>query len=380
MYKRLLIVPLSACHDDALGLIRLRAPDALLLVVAQNLQRWEGALRARLPAIECIPVEVSPYDVDAIRRTLQTTLRKHPAQEIEAGLGSGPWAVRLALMQLARSCQWRTPFAVEHTRPRRVDDVLEAHPPLDIDLASYFAQREIEMGKCSQERKPRYRQASRHLVEHLDTWRSVLAWLRGADIQNIRLKSQLSFARGDLQAQHLDLLFALRANGLLGSVSARGSEIAYSLNNENQRAFLNGKWLELFVYETLKDLFEDARWGQDFKTHQQPDPSRFPRDIELDFIGLRHHRLLVASCKTGQKPFKVQHLEELREACRLLQTPACIRLFVTHHRRETETDFDAYARRHAICVIEGGTLHALRDAALRLMARAEENAMGQIVF
>ena len=74
MYKRLLIVPLSACHDDALGLIRSRATDALLLAVAQNLQGWEGALRARLPAIECIPVEVSPYDVDAIRRTLRTTL------------------------------------------------------------------------------------------------------------------------------------------------------------------------------------------------------------------------------------------------------------------------------------------------------------------
>ena len=374
MYKRLLIVPLSSCHDDALRLIRSRAPDALLLTVAQNLQGWEAAFRSRLPAIACITAEVSPYDVDAIRQTLQTTLRKHPAQEIEACLGSGPWALRLALMQLARSGQWRTPFAAGHTRPQRVYDVLEAHPPLDIDLASYFAQREIEMGQCSQERNPNYRQAIGHLVEHLDTWRSVLAWLRGADIQNVRLKSEHSCAQGDLQSRHLDLLCALSANGLLGSVAARGSEIAYSLDNENQRAFLNGKWLELFVYETLKDLFEDARWGQEFKMHQQPDPSQFQRDIELDFIGLRHHRLLVASCKTGQKPFKAQYLEELQEACRLLQAPACIRLFVTHHMMaragETETDFGAYAQRHAICVIEGSTLHALRDTALRLMSRA----------
>lgn len=85
----------------------------------------------------------------------------------------------------------------------------------------------------------------------------------------------------------------------------------YFVGNEKKiSGFLNGKWLEYFVYGKIKDILDEAYMAVNLNEKIKSIPN------EIDVLGIYQNRLILISCKSGY--ITKEHLAELDVLRRLI--------------------------------------------------------------
>ena len=365
--RQVVVVASEAKMDAAWQLIRYRNPEAVSLVGPYALRPRAEEFRQSLLGI---PIwrrwETGQRNIPAIYRKLRQNKLEVPGPEVEFCLNSGPFAVRLAAMQWAREVGARISLL---SLPQRVVwDVDQTHPPESIDgrLQNFLDSRGSRLGASSNLVAEQYIAAAEFLAGHLQDWHEVIIWLRlKRNPSAVREGSVPLVAVGPptLGRAQLQILRKLQELHIVGRLLVGSDCLEVHFVSEAERKFVNGIWLEVFVYSRLLELFDDCRCGQTLRLDGNM--------REVDFIGLAKGRLALASCKTSLNPFDVKYLEELQAWSTQLERLECSRFFVTdgsgHRRTESGREFEAFAESKGIIVVQGDNLQQVQDVVSQAM-------------
>ncbi len=159
---------------------------------------------------------------------------------------------------------------------------------------------------------------------------------RGKRTITIKLKSSLS-------SELWKVLERLNEFGILKQLKKKSeTEFSYQIACNEDWNFLNGTWLEVYVWHQAKTLplFDDCQFSFEIIG---TDGVRKELDVGCIYQG----QLIHCSCKSEKKPFKTSHLDELSAVSHLLGGNFCTRLFVTNVRTPSEEDkntWESYQR------------------------------------
>jgi hypothetical protein len=167
-----------------------------------------------------------------------------------------------------------------------------------------------------------------------------------------------------LSPQVRGVLRELEAFGLIANLQEReDGRVRYTILNEMDWKYLEGTWLEVFVWDQVRHCQDD-----------QGNPLFRPQDLGLSFeilsdgackeidVGYVYHgQLIHASCKTETKSFKTRYLDELRAVSSLVGGRFVSRLFITNAFPPPPDDPDygrflTHAQEREIVVVTGQTL------------------------
>lgn len=178
------------------------------------------------------------------------------------------------------------------------------------------------------------------------------------------------YAINGLPAETHSLLKEAEQVGLLSQLSSNGgSTISFQLNYI-QDQFLNGAWLEAYVWDVARNiwdekrgkaLFDDCQWNQKIIDGNSKN--------ELDVAVTYKAQLLIAECKTGEEEsFSSETLYKLDSVANILGGRFVGRLLITSIlSKKPSEDFLAQAKSRRIVVVTGD---ALPDLAATLKQEA----------
>ena len=362
-YRRQIIAALGTDNETLLRLARYRYPDSILLAVPEHLRKEAGDLRRRLSHIDIHSVSISPYDINHNRQALRRGAHKWPAREVEVCLSAGPYAFRLAAMQLARDKDFECHVVSDGT-PLRIHSLSRtAESPVVVtdSLEAYLATRDVQLGSSYPlASHPPYPLVAEHIAENLDAWRELIRTMRIANASEGQISTEPVFPLpvSSLRRPHFDLLRFLAEHRIFGHVHETAELVECSLSSDHW-AYLNGHWLEVYAYHRLRGIFGDCRCGQTLVTQQT---SR-----EIDFIGIREGRFTLAECKTSLQSYALRYLRDLQSLSQQMGEPKCLRLYITdriYHGSQQDrhyTEFVDYARENGIEVVFGDQLERLGE-------------------
>jgi len=183
--------------------------------------------------------------------------------------------------------------------------------------------------------------------------------------QNARL-----YTMQDLPEGTYSLLEEAQQVGLLGQLSRNsGSSISFQLSYLQDK-FLNGAWLEAYVWDEAgkiwdetreRALFDDCQWNQRVEDGRSRN--------ELDVAVTYKAQLLIAECKTGEEEsFSSDTLYKLDSVANVLGSRFVGKLLVTSiFGKKPSQDFLAQAKSRKIVVVTG---EGLADIATTLKHEA----------
>lgn len=138
-----------------------------------------------------------------------------------------------------------------------------------------------------------------------------------------------------------------------------------------QVAFLDGAWLEAYVWDEARKLkiFSDCQWNQKLVDSKKP-TDKDPKN-ELDVSMLYNAQLLVVECKTGDDAFDVQTLYKLDSVANTLGGHFVGRLLVTslpepngkdRNKQRQFEEFKDKADERGITLVTQETLHDISSS------------------
>ena len=364
---QLIVAGLEPEGETGQRLIQYRNPEAVLLCVPPKAQARADAYLDRLSqTIRRQTVVVSPRDalhnLHALKRRIG---KRYAADAVEICLNSGPYALRLAVLQLARSAGYRLSYVNLETM--QIQDPWGRRPAQDMtdSIVTYLHMRAVELGTSYATRETRapLAETAEYLVAQLPLWQEIIRCLRwnGEAMLHVGAMHTLARTRHNLTEDHLAILRQLRQVRILDHLQVADGDISFLLPCDAHKEFINGKWLEVYVFNRLKGFFGDCRCGQTLRTPSGP--------REVDFIGLKAGQFTLASCKTSLLPFDSAYLEELQSLSAQIGEPSCARYFVTdgdgHVRDAKGRQFEAFAEEHAITIVVGRDLPNIAEIVSR---------------
>ena len=160
-----------------------------------------------------------------------------------------------------------------------------------------------------------------------------------------------------------------RARLLTDRIERLDGSVTCRIPAAGEAAFLNGDWLEAYVWgvaEALRGpepaLFDVAARGVAFRSGTA--------EREIDFIALRGGVPLIASCKSSADPWHKEDLDELAAIAQLLGGNYVTRLFIAHQNpplrvssqaADPYRQFQEQARRLRIVLVTGRDLGRLDE-------------------
>ncbi len=136
------------------------------------------------------------------------------------------------------------------------------------------------------------------------------------------------------------LLEELEAAELLKNLRKDSSGFHFTLS-ERQYAFLNGAWLELYVYKTAQDLgiFHDCQWNKEIVDNNPEREAKTALQYnELDVSMTYKAQLLIVECKTGKAGFESKTLDDLVTIADLVGGRFVGKLLVTNKSSSDDID------------------------------------------
>ena len=359
--RQVIVVASTENMDAAWQLIRYRNPEAVSLIGPHASVALTDEFKKSLLGVptwrRC---ETGRRNIQAIYRRLKQHRLEVPGPSVEFCLNSGPIAVKLAAMQWAREIGARVSYL--SLSDRIVLDVNQIYPSEDVDgrLTLFLESRGSQLGTSSAPLAERHIGAAEFLARNLQDWHEVITWLRLKRDRSLDGEGSVPLvAAGPLtlnQAQ-LEILRKLKEKNIVGNLQTESDRLEVHFVSEAERKFVNGIWLEVFVYSRIQELFDDCRYGQTLRLEGNL--------REVDFIGLARGKLTLVSCKTSLNPFDVKHLQELQEWSGQLERLECARFFVTdssgHNRTDSSVEFEAFAESRGIVVVQGDNLQQIQD-------------------
>ncbi len=140
---------------------------------------------------------------------------------------------------------------------------------------------------------------ARYLVAHphaINVLKGILEQVGGSPKEDATKTCSITPAVDETYA----FLEAIHKVGLLKSLQRQQNAISIKLTHM-QHHFLNGGWLEVFVWDTAQQLgiFSDCQWSYRIPEENKPKDSR----NELDVALIYNAQLILIECKTGEKDF-----------------------------------------------------------------------------
>lgn len=157
-------------------------------------------------------------------------------------------------------------------------------------------------------------------------------------------------------AEKLGLVFNLSEN--------QNGKLFFNVKDLESSSFLNGGWLELYVWLTAKqsDCFDDIAYSVIAPAMQG---AQYELDFALTFAGM----LLIAECKTGKTSFEGIHLQRLNTRANHLGSNFVGKIYVTNQTINESSygtqGFLEQAKQNNIVVVHGGNLHELNNILLK---------------
>jgi hypothetical protein len=187
-------------------------------------------------------------------------------------------------------------------------------------------------------------------------------WNRGTGKRTIpgKLSKPLSSNASDAFAR-------LEQLGLIESLSVQPNQVSYLIPCEQNWKYLDGTWLEAYCWEMAQSL-------KDNSGRSVFDEVLFSLEVvgqaavsEIDLFCLHQGQPLIASCKTGDQPFKTRYLDELQARADMLGGKFCGKLFIFNEpapplNTQERRDFDRFleqAKARDIVVVTGDCLTGL---------------------
>ncbi len=374
MSKRVIVLVLGGRLTPNLVGILLHQPTVIEFVVSKDTPARYAEICTVLEQFANLdyraePHYLSAYDFLANRDTCLTIAQAHPGAEVIFDITSAPKVMGFAAYEVARFLHQRA-VIIDTANGRLIDLIppTTATMPIQISLEQYLAcygRRPIftfDFDKLSVGRWQAI-EAARYLAtaglvaaETMDKLRS---WSQGKDKRTIPFKKTQP-----LSSEAREILRKLQSFGFITDLQEHiDGRVQYSILNDMDWNYLEGTWLEVFVWDQAKQclneegepLFRDSNLGFSFEI-----PSNGARK-EVDVGYTYYGQLVHVSCKTGTTPFRNQYLDELRAVSSLVGGRFTSRLFITNAFPPPETDRDyarflAQAKDREIVVVTGEKL------------------------
>lgn len=323
------------------------------------------------------PVFVPPYEPMATRAAIEQLVAQAPGQPVTISLTGGTMPMAVAGYEMARLHGWSAYYhdtgngqlldlAVQQGVTR-----VNLRPSLIDYLTIYDAQlnptRLHPVGLAPDGKWVRALQA---MVLRPSVTAELLSWLFSTGKKSSMLGLRHLLWR--LEDAHRAMLHELEELAIIQNVvwrsSSSGDRVQLQIADSEALAFLNGRWLEQYVYLEAQaveleaePLFDDCAYSVHFVLGGAL--------RELDFMAVRRGRLLVGSCKTARNPWDKQALDELVGVTKNLGDNYVIKLYITNQMRPTPGhrlerafgEFAEQAHRARVVVITGDELPTLRD-------------------
>ncbi|MDZ7360741.1 MAG: DUF1887 family CARF protein [candidate division KSB1 bacterium] len=328
-------------------------PDVVEFIVSQdNPGQGKLAKEALQPFVNLQisddPLFINAYDLQQGREACREIAARHPKAVITFDVTSAPKIPSFAALDVARELSQRLIFVdssngkIRNVVPENQATTLEIRVDLEQYLRCYgrraeetFAPHALSISYEKACEAADYLGKGDAIV--VETLANLRSWSQGKDKRTIPFQKTKP-----VTPPSYAVLQRLAELGLIKALQqdAEG-RISYQLTCDHDYKFLDGKWLEFFVYLQVKacsdhagaPLFNDVRMSVEI-------PSNGARK-EIDVACMFHGQLILCSCKTAH-PFRTEYLDELRAVSDLVGGDFTTRLFVTNILPTTESDVEKY--------------------------------------
>ncbi len=298
---------------------------------AKNLQK---VIRSEFGCEMEILETINPFNEEEIKGRCKEALQRHPDAEWIITINSAPKIVSIFACDLAR--EKNIPCWFLNTNDGEVISLSKDFPvdteelfKATVDEYMKVYERDYEIPKSKDYRNlvqsEAYYNIARTLAHAPEATHFFIKALRQAQHGQARNNS-ISLTIGDPQVKSLvQSLAVMRALTIDDETS---SGLQCTISNGDMREFLNGDWLEVYVWKEVNkaDFAHDNQWGYKIRTGQA--------ESELDVVLTSRGVLLIAECKTDEDPFtekRKTYLDTLDSIASWLGRTYVSKFFITNH-------------------------------------------------
>ena len=337
--------------------IPIASPEAM-----RDNEAWskiEPSLRQLNLQIE-VPKVVDAFDLSALKTASAEVVKSFPdVEKWRFNVTCGTSVMSIAAYEVAKELGLDAWYL--DTDSRRVA-VLNGNGPkgdlFQVSLADYLHNYGRKISKPSSwHTREELRQLARHFAQPNSAISALQPQLAKAlESKNIRGGQRVAVKVTPANQEVADLYRIVAGAGLFTDWQEKAESVRFLLDN-NCWEFLNGGWLELFVWLVAQDCecFDDSNYS-----------FVIPADgaeNEVDFALTYSGTLLIAECKTDAKPFKSNYLTKLSSLATLLGNNFVGRLLITNQMADkTNANYVSFcnqAKTRQVVVVDGEQLSDL---------------------
>ena len=361
-------------------------PDIIIALCSKEsfVDSWPGLKQAIIKIVPSITIrEAEPIDafaVDAIQQTCEGELLKYPGADWIVNVTSGTSLMTLGAYKAVENCVNTHGLSVKcwymNTANTRVIPLIGQGTNSDIfsiDVEQYVASYNCGLQDASgtKQYRGRYLQAD---------W-MMLAQNWGKNIQEANLVKQIAdeakssprmckFA--NLSIEMNTLIRTLAAAGLVNKLNENDTGLNFLLSEE-QYKFLNGAWLELYVYQeavSLGDFFDSVEWSKEIIDNDKKRNDKAPLTFnELDISLIYKAQLIVVECKSGKAGLEAKTLDDIINVTDALGGRFVVKILVTNQKLSDNADekqkiaykdFHTKAKRKGVYMVEQDQLPKIK--------------------
>lgn len=162
----------------------------------------------------------------------------------------------------------------------------------------------------------------------------------------------------------------LETIGLVNKLRENGNYLRFTLSEE-QYKFLDGAWLELYVYQEAKasKLFDNVQWSKEIIDNDPERKTKAPLQYkEMDVSLTYKARLILIECKTGKKGLESETLDDMVTIADLIGRGFVVKILITSqglpdqmdaNQEASHKDFLTKAKRKGVFVVTQERLHQI---------------------
>ena len=339
MTRALLMLTGGRGIPDLLAVKHLRPDITFVITTEQGLasaKHLKNLVKLRFGCeLEIMPT-IPPFNQESIKEACFQVLGRYPNAEWIMNITSAPKIVSIFAMDVAREKNIVCWFL--NTNDGEVISLAKSIP---IQHEAIFnIQVEEYMDAYQRQYKKR---GTTEYREKAEAWFAAAQLLaQDPNLTHLFLRKFRTAMQGKRQNESISLRFNIQAKSfiqqlaecrpLLVKITKEETEtIECMIYGGDARKFLEGDWLEIFVWKAVEQtgFAEDWQWG--YQVYNGKD------EYELDSALTSRAILLIGECKTEDDPF-TRHsdsLDTLDANARLLGSPYVSKFFITNHPNPT---------------------------------------------
>ncbi len=281
--------------------------------------------------VEILPT-INPYDEQEIKSACGSALQQYPHAEWIMNITSAPKIVSIFAMDVAREKNIPCWFlntsggeVISLAKNVPVDQNKLFNATVEEYMAVYQRNYTIPKPKIYRDKAESWYNIAQTLVRHPELTHVFLGKLRQA--QWGRGQNEPISLKIDIQAKPLIEQLASSPLNVLTIDNETLQTLECTIVDGEKREFLNGDWLEVYVWKEVEqaNFVQDHQWG--YKVHYKED------EYELDLALTARGLLFIAECKTDYDPFtrKSTYLDTIDANANLLGGAYVSKFFITSH-------------------------------------------------